>query len=66
MTISAIKGILHKGKIKPLENISYKGEKEVIIIFLDKTKKNDEIWDEYVAKDFLGGYSKKDISYDKL
>lgn len=66
MAISAIKGVYYHGKIRPLKNIHYKQRKEVIIIFLDKIKKNNELWEEFAAKDFLKSYSKKDKAYDKL
>ena len=59
----AIKGILHNGKIKPLEKIPYKDEREVVILFLDNP---DKIWDDAVNKDFLKGYAKQDKVYDKL
>lgn len=66
MEISAVKGVYCNGKIKPLETIPIKEKKEVIIIFLDTLIKNDRIWDNSVAKDFLRGYSKKDMAYDRL
>ena len=66
MSISAIKGIYHKGKIEPLEDIPYAEDKKVIIVFLDGKERDDKIWDESVVKDFVAGYSDKDIAYDKL
>lgn len=59
----AIKGVFHNGRIKPLEKIPYKGEREVVILFLDKS---DKIWDNAVSKDFLKGYAEKDKVYDRL
>ncbi len=53
MAISAISGICHNGKIEPLEDIPCKGDKKVIIVFLDDLK--DKIWDKAVAKDFFEG-----------
>ncbi len=64
MPIPAIQGICHNGKIEALEDIPYKEEKKVLIIFLDDTE--DKAWDEAVAEDFLKGYSKNDAAYDKL
>ncbi|MGR3177260.1 MAG: hypothetical protein ACUZ8E_04320 [Candidatus Anammoxibacter sp.] len=64
MTITAIQGVCHDGKIEPLEKIPYKTDKRVIIVFLDDIK--DRIWDETVAADFIKGYSETDAAYDKL
>ena len=64
MSISAIQGICHNGKIEPLEEIPYKVDKKVIIVFLDDVK--DRKWDDEVATDFLKGYSEKDSAYDRL
>lgn len=66
LAISAIKGIYRNGKIEPLENIPYTENKEVVIVFLGDIKKDDVVWEECVAKDFLKGYSVKDEAYDKL
>lgn len=62
----AIKGVFHKGKIKPLEKIPYKEEREVVILFLDDSDSKDKFWDKVVREDFLKGYSEKDKAYDKL
>lgn len=64
----AIKGIFHNGKIKPLEKIPYKDEREVVILFLDDSNSisKDKIWDDAVNKDFLKGYAEQDKVYDKL
>ena len=64
MSITAIQGICHDGKIEPLEKIPYKTDKKVIIIFLDDSE--DRIWEDAVATDFMKGYSEKDTAYDKL
>ncbi len=64
MSIPAIQGVCHDGKIEPLEDIPYKGDKRVIIVFLDDLENN--IWDKAVAEDLLKGYSEKDTAYDKL
>ncbi len=66
MAISAVKGIYHNGKIEPLENIPYKKDMEVLIVFLEDTKTKDIAWDEAVAMDFFKGYSKKDAAYYRL
>lgn len=34
MAIPAVKGVYHNGKIEPLENIPYKKDMEVLIVFL--------------------------------
>ena len=65
MTISALRGIYHDGIIEPLEPITDKEEKKVIILFLNDSN-NDSCWDDEVSKDFLRGYSDKDKAYDKL
>ncbi|WP_347272992.1 hypothetical protein [Candidatus Kuenenia sp.] len=62
MSIIAIQGICHDGKI--LEKIPYKTDKKVIIVFLDDIE--DKIWEDAVAADFMKGYSEKDAAYDKL
>ncbi len=59
----AIQGIYHDGKLEALEEIPYKGDKRVIIVFLDD---EDNIWDKAVASDFINGYSEKDTAYDTL
>lgn len=64
MAITAIQGVCHDGKIEPLEEIPYKTDKKVIIIFLDDAE--DGIWENAVAEDFMKGYSEKDAAYDKL
>ena len=64
MAITAIQGICHEGKIEPLEEIPYKVDKKVIIVFLDDME--DKIWDKAVMSDFVKGYSEKDAAYDKL
>ena len=64
MTITAIQGVCHDGKIEPLEKIPYKKDKKVIIVFLDDVE--DRIWEDAVAEDFMKGYSEKDAVYDKL
>ena len=64
MSIIAIQGICHDGKIEPLEKIPYKTDKKVIIVFLDDIE--DKIWEDAVAADFMKGYSEKDAAYDKL
>jgi len=67
MAIPAVKGVYHNGKIEPLENIPYKKDMEVLIVFLgDGGGKEDSAWDEAVAMDFLKGYSEKDTAYDRL
>jgi len=67
MVISAIQGVCHDGKIEPLEEIPYKGDKRVLIVFLDDLDEiEDRIWDDAVAGDFLKGYSEKDAAYDRL
>jgi len=67
MTISAISGTCHNGKIEPLEEIPCKGDKKVIILFLDdRDDLTDKIWDKAVAEDFFKGYSEKDAAYDRL
>ncbi|GMT49768.1 MAG: hypothetical protein IEMM0008_1307 [bacterium] len=60
----AIQGIYHNGKLEPLEEIPYKEDKRVIIVFLEDGE--DNIWDKAVAKDFVKGYSDKDTAYDTL
>ena len=64
MSISAIQGIYRDGKIEPLEEIPYKVDKKVIIVFLDDIE--DRIWDDAVTTDFMKGYSEKDAAYDRL
>lgn len=64
MSIAAIQGLYHDGKIEPLEEIPYKVDKKVIIVFFDDME--DRIWDETVISDFMKGYSKKDAAYDRL
>ena len=66
VSIPAIKGIYHDGKIELLENIPYKEDKKVLIVFLDDIGEKDVPWEEAVSNDFLKGYSKKDSAYDKL
>lgn len=66
MAIPAVKGVYHNGKIEPLENIPYKKDMGVLIVFLKDTKIKDIAWDEAVAMDFLKGYSEKDTAYDRL
>ena len=67
MAIPAVKGVYHNGKIEPLENIPYKKDMEVLIVFLgDGVGKEDTTWDEAVDMDFLKGYSEKDTAYDRL
>lgn len=64
MSITAIQGVCHDGKIEPLEEIPYKTDKKVIIVFLDDIE--DKVWDAAVAADFMKDYSEKDAAYDKL
>ncbi|MGR3319685.1 MAG: hypothetical protein ACUZ8O_14555 [Candidatus Anammoxibacter sp.] len=64
MTITAIQGVCHDGKIEPLEKIPYETDKKVIIVFLDDLE--DSTWEDAVAADFIKGYSEKDAAYDKL
>lgn len=45
------------------QNIPFKGDKRVIIVFLDDLE--NSVWDKAVAEDFLKGYSEKDAAYDK-
>ncbi|MBU0567113.1 hypothetical protein KJ693_04600 [bacterium] len=68
MPTTAIKGILHNGKVKPLEEVPYKDDREVVILFLGKIKStsSDKIWDSAVSEDFLEGYTEQDKAYDKL
>ena len=64
MSITAIQGVCHDGKIEPLGKIPYETDKKVIIVFLDDSE--DRIWEDAVAADFMKGYSEKDTAYDKL
>lgn len=64
MPVSAIKGVCHNGKIEPLEEIPFKGDKKVLILFLDELE--DKEWENSAAMDFMKGYSEKDAAYDRL
>lgn len=66
MTIPTIKGIYHNGKIESLEDIPYKKDMKVVIVFLEDTEKKDIVWDEVVTRDFFKGYSDRDAAYDRL
>ena len=56
---TAIKGLYRNGVIKPLEKVNIKGEAEVIITFLNETKRR--------KKDFLSSAgSWRDIDTKKL
>jgi len=66
MSIPAVKGIYHDGKIKPLEDIPYIKDMNVVIVFLEDTQKEDMAWDEVAAGDFFKGYSPEDTAYDRL
>ena len=65
MAIPAVRGVYHDGKIEPLEDISYKKDMKVVIVFLENTEE-DMAWNEAVARDFFKGYSERDTAYDGL
>ncbi len=65
MSIPAIQGLCHNGKIELLEEIPYKVDKKVLIVFLEDDLE-DKAWDNAVAADFMKGYSKKDSAYASL
>ena len=66
MSIPAVKGIYHDGKIKLLEDIPYRKDMNVVIVFLEDTQEEDMAWDKVAAGDFLKGYSPEDAVYDRL
>ena len=61
---NTIQGLYQNGKIVPLEDIPFKEDRKVLIIFLDE--QNNDSWDQIAAEDFLKGYSDQDCAYDKL
>ena len=66
MSIPAVKGIYHDGEIKALEDIPYRKDMNVVIVFLEDTQKESMAWDVAAAGDFLKGYSSEDTVYDRL
>ncbi len=65
MSQPTIRGVFKGGRVKLLEPAPVKGERPVLIVFLEKGDPESE-WKDAARKNMLKGYARRDRAYDAL